>query len=210
MKKVLLLAFLCIYNCSIFAQIKTESNKEYTNLEEALQHPEQIINLNLSNQKLKFNTIDWSKFTNLEYLTLKNDHLNEIPTGIITLKSLKKIDLSGNDFSVLPSNFWELSNLEEIVLNDDKKMDVPKTLSILAKLPNLKSLHLEGDKLTALPDEILNFKNLENLYLGNNQLQSIPVIKTLDHLKYLDLKGNKIKVDLQDTRNTNFGFKINF
>lgn len=210
MKKILLLAFLFMYTPSILAQIKEATKKEYTNIEEALQHPEQIINLNLSNQKLKFNTIDWSKFTNLEYLSLRDDHLKKIPASILKLKSLKKLDLSGNDFNVLPSDFSQLSSLEEIILNDEKKMNLPKTLSILAKLPNLKSLHLEDDKLTRLPDEILNFKMLENLYLGNNQLQTIPVIKTLDHLKYLDLKGNKIKVELQDMKDTNFGFKINF
>ena len=35
-------------------------------------------------------------------------------------------------------------------------------------------------------------------------------LKGLDHLQYLDLNDNKIKPELQDLRNLNFGFKINF
>jgi Leucine-rich repeat (LRR) protein len=48
--------------------------------------------------------VDWSKFINLEYLSLKNDHLKEIPSGITKNKTLKSIDLSGNDFAILPSD----------------------------------------------------------------------------------------------------------
>jgi Leucine-rich repeat (LRR) protein len=70
-------------------------------------------------------------------------------------------------------------------------------------------LHLENDQLKSLPSEILAFKNLEYLYLNNNDFKTIPVLKPLDHLKYLDLKDNKIKPELQDMKNLNFGLKIN-
>jgi Leucine-rich repeat (LRR) protein len=89
-------------------------------------------------------------------------------------------------------------------------MNLPKTLSILSNLPKLKTLHLENDNLSKLPSEILLFKNLENLYLNQNNFKKIPEIQTLDHLKYLDLRDNKIKPELQDMKNLNFGFKINF
>jgi Leucine-rich repeat (LRR) protein len=68
----------------------------------------------------------------------------------------------------------------------------PKTLNVLAKLPILKSLYLKNDHLKTLPSELLKNKNLENLF-GNNQIEKVPVLKELDHLKFLDLKDNKIK-----------------
>ena len=189
---------------------ENETKKEFTDINEALKNPEKVFKLNLSNQNILISNEQWKKFINLEYLILKNDHLKVIPVEIAMLKTLKEIDLSGNDFKSLPVEFENLVNLEEIYLNDEKNMNLPKTLSILSKLPKLKSLHLENDNISSLPSEILLFKNLENLYLNHNKFKKIPEIETLDHLKYLDLNDNKIKPELQDMKNLNFGFKINF
>lgn len=210
MRKNLILILLFFASANSYSQTNLQQDKEYFNLEEALKYPEIVYKLNLSNQKLTLKEVDWSKFVNLEYLNLKNDHLEEIPSGISNLKSLKVIDLSGNDFNILPVEFSNLTQLEEIILNDEKKMDLPKTLRVLAKLPNLKNLHLENDALKELPVEILDFKNLEYLYLNQNKLKTIPKIETLNHLKYLDLKDNKINPKTEDLKNINFGFQINF
>ena len=210
MKTTIIVALLFLATNSIVAQTKPDKNKKYDNIEEAMKKPELVYKLDLSNQNIDLDNVDWGKFVNIEYLNLKNDHLKKIPKGIFRLSSLKVIDLSGNDFDKLPSDFSKLTKLEEVYLNDEKNMNLPKTLNILAKLPNLKSLHLENDRLKAIPSEILNFKNLENLYLANNELEAIPQIKPLSHLKYLDLKSNNIRPELQDMRNLNFGFKINF
>lgn len=184
--------------------------KEFTKINDALKNPEKVYRLNLSDQKVDWSNVDWSRFKNLEYINLKNDHLIEIPVGLTTLKSLKTIDLSGNDFQKLPESFSNLINLEEVFLNDEKNIDLPKTLKILAKLPNLKSLHLENDNLSSLPSEMLLFKNLEFLYLNQNKFIEIPKLEPLNHLKFLDLSNNKIKPEFQDLQNINFGFKINF
>ncbi|WP_298120708.1 leucine-rich repeat domain-containing protein [Flavobacterium sp.] len=210
MKKIFsTIALLIVLLNSSFAQ-NIETEKEFTTLNDALKNPEKVFRLNLSNQDISISSEQWLRFVNLEYLKLKNDHLKEIPIAITKIKSLKTIDLSGNDFTNLPEEFSNLTNLEEIYLNDENNMNLPKTLSILAKLPKLKSLHLENDNISKLPNEILSFKNLENLYLNQNNFKKIPEIQTLDHLKYLDLKDNNIKPELQDMKNLNFGFKINF
>ena len=210
MKKIFsTLALLLVVSNSSFGQ-NNENEKEFTTLNDALKNPEKVFRLNLSNQDISISSEQWLRFINLEYLNLKNDHLKEIPIAITKIKSLKTIDLSGNDFTNLPEEFSNLINLEEIYLNNEKNMNLPRTLSILAKLPMLKSLHLENDNLSKLPSEILSFKNLENLYLNQNNFKKIPEIQSLDHLKYLDLKDNNIKPELQDMRNLNFGFKINF
>ena len=210
MKKILFtLALLVVLSNSSLAQ-NNDKEKEFITLKEALISPEKVFRLNLSNQEINISSEQWSSFVNLEYLNLKGDHLQEIPIAITQLKSLKTIDLSGNDFTFLPKEFSNLTNLEEVFLNDEKNMNLPKTLSILSKLPKLKSLHLENDNLSALPSEVLRFKKLESLYLNNNKFKEIPKLDALNHLKYLDLKDNNIKPELQDMKNLNFGFIINF
>ncbi|MFV8354799.1 leucine-rich repeat domain-containing protein [Flavobacterium sp. XS1P32] len=210
MKTYFFSAIVLLLTSSLWGQIQYDKNREFNDLNDALKNPELIYRLNLSNQNIKLDGVDWSKFINLEYLSLKNDHLKEIPSGITKIKTLKSIDLSGNDFDMLPSDFSNLKLLEEVRLNDESRMDLPQTLNVLAKLPILKSLYLENDHLKTLPSELLKIKNLEYLFLGNNQIEKVPVLKELDHLKFLDLKDNKIKTDLQDMKNLNFGFKVNF
>jgi transposase len=63
---------------SLWGQIKYDKNREFNDLNDALKNPERIYRLNLSNQNIKLDGVDWSKFINLEYLSLKNDHLKEI------------------------------------------------------------------------------------------------------------------------------------
>lgn len=151
-----LLIFTLFVN-DVTAQIRdsTELNKEFSSLEKALKNPKKVYRLNLSEQKLELPDTVWSKFSNLQYLSLKNDHLEQIPLGITYLKNLKVLDLSGNDFQMLPSSFSNLTNLQELYLNDEKKFRFDKNISILSTLPNLKSLHIENDGLNSLPSNIV-------------------------------------------------------
>jgi Leucine-rich repeat (LRR) protein len=209
MKKILFIVFVSIHCSHLFAQ-NTDVKIEFTSTKEALKNPEKVYRLDLSNQKIELSNEDWSKFVNLESLKLKNDHLKEIPLGLTKITTLKTLDLSGNDFAKLPENFTNLVNLEEVFLNNEKNIDLPNTLQLLATLPKLKSLHLENDNLSSIPKEMFLFKNLEYLYLNENNFIEVPRLEPLNHLKFLDLKSNKIKPELQEIKNTNFGFKINF
>jgi len=97
-----------------------QSKKVFVSIDEALKNPENVYKIDLSNQNLQMPDTIWSKFTNLQYFSLKNDHLKKIPEGIGYLKNLRVLDLSGNDFKVLPSTFSNLIKLQELFLNDDK------------------------------------------------------------------------------------------
>lgn len=204
--------FLCIKSAN--AQSNPDSigvNKEYSSLEEALKNPENVYRLNLSNQNVRIPDAIWSKFTNLEYLSFKNDHLKQIPKGIGALKNLKVLDLSGNDFDALPSTFRNLTNLQELFLNDDKNFNFKKSIPILSALPNLRSLHVENDGLKSLPKQIYKISHLESLYLNNNQFRQFPVeLKGLKNLQYLDFQNNMLRAPAQEMPIKNFGLKVDF
>ena len=195
------------------AKLSDSSNvyKDFNSLEEALKNPEKVYRLNLSNQKIKFPADSiWSKFSNLEYLSLKNDHIKEIPSGIGNLRKLKTLDLGGNDFKYLPSSFSKLSNLSEIYLNDDKNLDINQSFSVLKDLPQLKILHLENDRLKKMPKSILFLDKIEYLYLNNNELKEFPSeLIQLKNLKYLDIHNNKFRIHHPDKEKRE-SFKIVF
>jgi Leucine-rich repeat (LRR) protein len=210
---VLLLLFALIFQ-NVNAQTPADSSllkKEFISLEEALKEPQNVFRLNLSNQTIQFPDSIWSKFTNLQYLSLKNDHLKNIPSGIGNLKTLTVLDLSGNDFKELPSSFTGLSNLRELYLNDEKNFQFDQSIPVLSKLPNLKSLHLEGDGLKKLPKNIFQLTTLESLYINNNRFTEMPLeINGLKNLKYLDMHDNKLKIPNQVNQDSGFGVKIRF
>ncbi len=186
------------------------SEKSYKSLEEALKNPVRVYRLDLSNQQFK--TLPdsiWSKFENLEYLSLKNDHLKEIPKGIGNLKNLRVLDLSGNDFKVLPQSFSGLNNLSEIYLNNESKMNYTKTFSVIKNLPNLRVLHLENDNLKKVPKSLLYLQQIDTLYLNNNLFNTFPMeLKNLKNLKFLDLHDNKFKFKSFESQNLGEGIKI--
>ena len=129
--------------------VSTDSITE-VNIEKAILNPNDVIRLDLSNQKINFENIDLSQFKNLEFLSLENEHLKELPKGLSSLKKLKTLNLSGNDFKNLPSDFEELTSFEELFLNNETNFKFNDNIKTLSKLPNLKTLHLENDNLKKL------------------------------------------------------------
>jgi len=119
--------------------------------------------------------------------------------------------LSGNDFEVLPSSFANLTNLQELFLNDEKNLNLEKNIFILSQLPKLSILHIENDALDALPKNIFQLSNLEALYINNNQFGELPKeLNGLKKLKYVDIHGNKFKLPVQAVPQKDFGLRIRF
>lgn len=212
-----------IFKCSLFILLqissaniifsqKTDTSinnyQNFTNIEEALKNPTEVYRLDLSNQQLNNILFDsLVKFKNLKFLSLRNDHLKEVPKSISNLKNLKVLDLSGNDFKTLPIELKKLKNLEEIYLNNDLNADIDQEVNVLKKLPNLKTLHLENDAIKSLPKSINSLKKLENLYLNDNNLKEFPTFLTNNKkLLFIDLKNNP----MQWKGERPFGITINF
>jgi Leucine-rich repeat (LRR) protein len=210
----LLVLVLTFFGEHLHAQTKIDStqlSKEFSSIDEALEEPEKVYRLNLSDQEVIISDSIWAKFINLEYLSFKNDHMKQIPSGVGAIKSLKVLDLSGNDFKVLPTSFKNLVNLEELYLNNDKYLNLERSIPVLSELPSLKALHLEYDGLKALPKNISRLTHIESLYLNYNNFKQIPpVLQGLENLKYIDFHNNKYRMPTEYLKKENAGIKIKF
>ncbi|MFB0947611.1 MAG: hypothetical protein QMB24_15915, partial [Spirosomataceae bacterium] len=168
-KSIISLLLLSIICNSVAGQTEVASRQienEYNSIEEALKNPDKVYRLDLSNQNINIPGETWAKFTKLEYLSLKNDHLSEIPEEIGFLKSLRILDLSGNDFVTLPQSFRNLTNLEYLSLKNDHLKEIPEEISFLR---NLKTLDLSGNEFKSLPRSFRNLTNLEEIFLNDEK-----------------------------------------
>ncbi|MFL5751815.1 MAG: leucine-rich repeat domain-containing protein [Bacteroidia bacterium] len=184
--------------------------KTYTSLYSAMKEPDKVYRLNLSNLPADSFPIDLSKFKNLEYLCLNNDHIEFIPRSIGDLSKLKVLELNGDNFKTLPPEFSKLTNLQELYLNVNKNIDLTKSINVLSTLPRLSILHLENDGISMLPPNLAKLTHLEQLYLNNNKLTVVPTeFNSMKNLKYVEMQNNKIP-PYKMNDNKGFGVKIKF
>lgn len=210
MKKNLLVLILCTVVLPIITTAQ-DTLYTFTNMEEALQRPQEVLRLDLSGQDINFSLEALRQFKNIEYLSLRNDHLKEIPEEVFDLEQLKVLDLSGNDFVILPREIKKLKNLEELYLNEEERLDLKQSIDALIGLPNLRTLHLEGDQIAVFPENIFELENLEYLYLKDNELVEIPQgINRMNRLKLVDLQSNPIPPPIQNSFNREGNVLIRF
>jgi Leucine-rich repeat (LRR) protein len=162
----------------------------------------------------------------------------ELVINILTLDSLRDLDLSGNRLATLPGYFSDLRACLELNLQRNPLIDPPpqivqkggaavcqylsqplsqKALSAIfteAGSRSLKTLDLSDRKIVKIPAEIGRATDLEVLKLNNNQLCSLPPeIEDLHRLRRIELLGNHIsefpKVLLSLNRLRSLGLQSN-
>lgn len=107
---------------------------------------------------------------------------------LMLAESTNQLDLSDFDLEEIPSQVFELENLEELSLAGNKLTNVPGEIGRLTKL---RRLQLSGNKLQDLPKEFEQLQSLEGLWLHGNMLRALPLgIATLSSLLQLSLSGN--------------------
>ncbi|KAK9237316.1 hypothetical protein V1525DRAFT_404429 [Lipomyces kononenkoae] len=109
-----------------------------------------LTTLNLANAKMStFPEGFFEKITNLEKLTLDNNHFSMIPSQIGRLRRLNRFSCVGNSLSSLPPE--------------------------IGTLPELRTIDVHSNTLSSLPSEIWQLHNLEMLNASSNNLDSFPL-----------------------------------
>ncbi|MEJ1275638.1 CD180 antigen [Cricetulus griseus] len=139
-------------------------------------------------------------FTSLQELDLTATHLKELPSGIVGLKSLKKLVLSANKFSNLcqinAANFPSLTHL--YIKGNTKRLDLGT--GCLENLENLHLLDLSHDDIETSDCCNLQLKNLSHLQSLNLSYNEPLGLKTeafqeCPQLELLDLAFTRLRVN---------------
>ncbi|XP_071511291.1 uncharacterized protein [Diadema antillarum] len=143
-------------------------------------------------------------------LSLKAHFVSALPQMNPVLKTLTYLNLSFNDFKIIPSIVFEIENLLVLKLRNNPIREVPYEVGNLTRLRTLvlsfcilsdlppslftlpiKFLDLSYNKLTFLPNEISHLKRLRELNLEGNQIAALPSgMLKLRELKYLRVINN--------------------
>lgn len=152
----------------------------------------QLKQLNLSDNALQDLPNEFARLSRLEVLDINTNKLKKLPTVIGKLTQLKKLDCS-QDFMchpekdlVLPENFGQLKNLEELNLRGNIIAKLPASFG---QLSQLKSLNMYGVSLTtAMAKQLAKLTKLEYLIMTMEEKTELPnTFKNLRKIKELSI-----------------------
>jgi Leucine-rich repeat (LRR) protein len=127
----------------------------------------------------------------LEHLELYENELQSLPMELGNLKALKVLHLGFNKFNAFPLIVTRLTNLENLILENNVYVN-----SVPAEIGNLKALKrlsLSNSGVTALPREIGNLAQLTRLEMNGTQLTVLPIeIGDLQNLTFFDLSNSQV------------------
>lgn len=116
--------------------------------------------------------------------------LNEIPSDVFRVTTLRTIDLSTNHLKTIPTTIANFINLRTLILDENLLTQLPEEICRLTKL---ETLSLASNQLQTLPKMLGDLRSLRSLNLSNNRLQKFPIeLRTIRQLDFIDLSKNKI------------------
>lgn len=151
-------------HAQLLDSVELATYPEYTDLNEALKNPEDVIRLNLRKQKLKGFPPQILKLKNLQYLDLSRNKIVELPDSIVTLKNLQYLIVSRTGLARLPVNIGQLKNLKHLNVNQNDISVIPYSFG---DLENLEVADLWSNNLEYFPETLSKLKNLKWMDLRN-------------------------------------------
>ncbi|KAJ3699956.1 hypothetical protein LUZ61_003661 [Rhynchospora tenuis] len=128
----------------------------------------------------------WSSY-NLQYLTLYDNCLRELPESIKNLVSLEELTISCcRQLLVLPASLCQLKALRKLFICDCPVVKLPKSIKNLVSLEELKISDCYN--LMVLPASLCQLKALRELFISNCPVMELPEsIKNLVSLEELTI-----------------------
>ena len=118
-----------------------------------------LINIDLSDNRLMKISKNFKLFKNLKFLKLNNNQITFIPQFIGELNQLEHLSLFKNFINVIPSSIQDLSKLKLFDISSNKVEDIPMEFGFLN---SLNTLHIDCNNFTKIPTTLYNLKKLND------------------------------------------------
>ncbi|XP_034051460.1 leucine-rich repeat protein 1 [Thalassophryne amazonica] len=131
----------------------------------------------------------------LEQLQVSYCKLSRMDMRMLSLKALRKLDLSHNHIKKLPATIGDLGCLSELVLHNNHLESFSEALCLSTLQQTLQLLDLRQNRLQSLPSKFCQLRELVNLKLDDNRLVCLPFhIGRLSKLRFLSAAHNQLAV----------------
>ena len=89
-----------------------------------------LVILDVSNNRLSHIADEFSNLTSLQTLVAKNNNLDDdsLPKAFDQLKSLKAVNLGGNNLTEFPPQLIHMPDIQKLYLGSNKISDIPNTI----------------------------------------------------------------------------------
>jgi Leucine-rich repeat (LRR) protein len=169
---------------------------------------ENLIELTLSNNKLRSLSLNINKLKKLKELYMSSNKLILLPETITELTKLEILDCTRCKLYSLPFLFSSLINLTELYLGFNDFDHFPEIITEL----KLHTLDLQGNNLSMLPKSFSKMKSLKDLNLSINNFYKFPETICKLYLEYLNIEGNFFQeipyISMPTLKNINIGLDI--
>ncbi|XP_056262211.1 volume-regulated anion channel subunit LRRC8D [Pseudoliparis swirei] len=133
------------------------------------------------------------RMADLTELLLQDCRLERLPSALLALGNLRKLDLQHNNLRTLEEllSLAHLRRLSCLRLAYNRILALPASVGALR---GLELLDLSNNQLQGLPPALFTLRRLRRLLLAGNLLEVLPAeVKALQLLTELDLSGNRVE-----------------
>lgn len=129
----------------------------------------------------------------LEQLQVSYCQLSRVDMRMLSLKSLRTLDLSNNHIKKLPDTIGDLCFLTELILHHNHLESFSEALCLSTLQQSLQHLDLSQNHLKLLPACFCKLRELVWLKLDGNELVQLPFhIGQLAKIRFLSAAQNKL------------------
>jgi Leucine-rich repeat (LRR) protein len=190
----------------LFLQQLVLSHNNLARIPSGVQDLIHLEELDVSHNQLSWLPSCLQTTTTLKALRASHNLIQAFSPKLWKLREIRHLDLSHNRLKELPyvegdlkllreTREWQvgvglLAGLETLLLNDNRLVEVPKSID---KCSELTVLDLANNQLASLSDELAALSSLRTLVLHHNLVRSLPeAVGNLASLQELELSSNRL------------------